>query len=109
VLHHELHVLGIHEGAVLDRIDAADDGAANGLGAVRVRGHDEPIVVRGRHHRANFLQGQLRVVAARALIEHAAGGHDLDEIVAQLVVLAHGFDRILRTVDDAVGGPRDPS
>ena len=104
MFHHELHVVGVHEGAMLDGIDAADHRAADGLGAVSVCGHDEAVVMRGGHHRANFFQGELRVVAARALIHDTARGHDLDHVVAELVVLAHRFGRILRTVDDAVGG-----
>ncbi len=97
----------IHERAVLDRIDAAEHRAANGFGAVRMRGDREAIVVRRRDDGADLLERQLRIVAAGTLIEHAARGHDLDEIVAQLVMQAHGFGRILRAVDDARRRDRD--
>ena len=66
VLLHELHVLVVHEGAVLDGIHAANDRSADRFGAVRVGRDGEAIVVRGSDDRADLIQGELRIVAARA-------------------------------------------
>ena len=85
-------------------IDAAQHCAADRLGTVRMGGDREAIIMRGSDHGTNLLQRQLRIVAARAFIQHAARGHDLDHVVAELVVLAHRLHRILRPVDDPVRG-----
>ena len=69
---------------MLDRIHAADDGAADRFGAVRMSRHRESIVVRGCDDGPDLLDRELGIVAARAFIQHAARGHDLDQIVAGL-------------------------
>src|SRR5581483_3118219 len=102
VLLHQLHVWLVHEGAVLDRVDAADHGAADRLGAVGVGGDGEAVVVRGGDHRLDLLLGHLRVVGRAGFVEHAAGRHDLDQVGAVLVVLAHRLPGVRRAVDDAL-------
>src|ERR1700727_693176 len=56
VLNHELHVRGIHVGAVLDRIDAAQYRAPDGLGTVSVSGDGVAIVMRARHHPTDLIE-----------------------------------------------------
>jgi hypothetical protein len=64
--------------------------------------------MRSRYDGLDLLEGHLRVVAAAALVEHAAGGHDLDQIIAQLVVQAHRLDRVIDAIDDALRYARIP-
>ncbi len=104
---HQFHVFLVHEGAVLDRIHAADDGLpAYTFGAVCVRGNRETVVVRRRDDSLDLFQRHLRIVDAGAFVEHTAGWHDLDQVGAVLVVLAHGFPRIFGRIDDALLGTR---
>ena len=67
------------------------------FGAMRVRGDGEAVIVRGGDDGLDLGYGQLRIVRAAAFVEHAAGGHDLDQVGAVLVMLAHGFPGVVRT------------
>src|ERR1700733_13753071 len=61
---------------------------------------DEPVIMCGRDDGAYLIQRELRVFAAAAFIENAAGGHDLDRVVALLVMLTHGFHGVVDAIDD---------
>jgi len=100
MLDHQLHIRVIHEGPMLDRVDTAEHGAANRLGAVSMCADDEPVVMCGRDDGAYLFQRELRVFAAAAFIENAARRHDLDRIVTLLVMLTHGFHSVIDAVDD---------
>lgn len=99
---HQLHVGVVHEGAVFDRIDAGDHRAPDRFSAMGVGGDGEAVIVGGGDDRHDFLDGHLRVVDAAALVEHAARGHDLDDVDAVLVVLADRLVGVVDAVDDAV-------
>ena len=103
---HQLHVLVVHEGAMLDRIHPPDHRAADRLGAVRVRGDGESVIVRGSDNRLDLLDRHLCVIDAGTFVEHAAGRHDLDQVRAVLVVLAYRFPCVIGTIDDAHDGCR---
>src|ERR1700681_824529 len=66
------------------------------------------VIMRRRDDSLDLFQRELCVVAARALIEHSAGGHDLDQIVALLVVHPYCFGSVLDAVDDSPGGAGIP-
>ena len=87
---------------MLDRIDAGDHGTTDRLGAVGMGGHAEAVVVRSGDHGLDLGDRHLRVVRAAAFVEDAARGHDLDQVGAVLVVLAHRLPGIGRRIDDAV-------
>ena len=106
MLLHELHAFVVHEGAVLDAVDAAAHRALDAFGTMSVRGHLEAIVPRRRDHGADLLFGHLRIGAVLGDRQHAAGGGDLDGVGAVLVTLAHRLARVLDAVDDAFFGTR---
>ena len=100
VLFHEGDDLVGHEGAVLDRIHAGEDGAFHPLGAVGVDCHLQPVFVGRLDDRLDLLAGHLRALGTVAQAEHAARGHDLDHIGAVLHVVAHGGARTVGAVEN---------
>ena len=103
---HQLHRLGVHVGAVLDRAHAGADSALHPLGAVGVRRDVEAVVVRGLDDGPDLLLGELRVLAVLGDAQDAAGGGDLDQVGALLVALAHTGPGLVGAVHDALVRPR---
>nr|GEU28320.1 hypothetical protein [Tanacetum cinerariifolium] len=100
VLFHELEAVGLAEGHVLDRIGAQAAGLLDGVLAVRMRGHLHAQRMRGGHHGAHFGVGHGRAFRIVVDAQHAAAGHDLDQVGAFAVQAAHGFDRLVGAIDD---------
>ena len=92
----------VHEGAVLDRVDAVPDRPLHALRAVRVRGHLHAVVVRRRHDGRELLVGELRRAARFRDRQHAACRRDLDRVRAVLVALAHRLAAAVRAIADGV-------
>src|ERR1035438_10413708 len=86
VLLHQAHVLVVHERAALDRVDPTKHRTTDGFGTVRMGGNGEAVIVRGTNNGLDLFEGQLRIVAAIALIEYTPGRHDLYQIVAKFVM-----------------------
>mmetsp|Transcript_12070 Transcript_12070/g.34522 ORF Transcript_12070/g.34522 Transcript_12070/m.34522 type:complete len:260 (-) Transcript_12070:314-1093(-) len=83
---------GADPGAMLDRFAARAHGPGDALGPVGVRRHRESVVLCGRNHRHEVVEGELafgRVGARRA---DAAGRHDFDPVSTALGLPAdHGL------------------
>ena len=81
---------------MLDRIDA---GVGRGMDAAGAMGMGRDLEVHGMRHVADglhLLVGEMLLEAHRAGIEHAAGGHELDDVDAGRGELAHDLLALLR-------------
>ena len=91
---------------MLDGIDACDHCAAHAFGAVGMRGHPKPVIPGRGDNGFDLGHGELRVLAACGLTQHAAGGRELDQVRAFLVTGAYGLVGIVHAVHDALRRPR---
>jgi hypothetical protein len=98
---HHLVGFGIAERAVLDRIHAQRRSADDGVAPVGMGGHAHAKAVRGVDDGADLRVGHQRVVGIVPDAQHAAAGHDLDEIDAVAVHPPDDLGRLVRAIDDA--------
>ena len=113
---HQVHMLLLHfrqrvvlqKAAVLDRVDPGGDGHLGGAVAVAVRRDLAAPVVRLGDDGIHFFLGQLRIVHRIRQRQHAARGHELDHVGAELDLIAHGGAAFFGTVAHALhaGPPR---
>ena len=101
VFYHQLDALVVHEEAVLDGIDAADDGVLDPLGALSVRCGLDVGVLGLLDEGADLLHAVLALGGSVLLGHDAAGGHDLEEVGALAELLTSRFPDLV----DAVGDP----
>src|SRR5579863_2646039 len=87
---------------MLNGVHTTNHRASYGLGPMCMRCDGKSIVVCRGDYCLDFFKGHLRIVSATALIQHTTRRHNLDEIVAELVVQAHRLDCVVYTVDDAL-------
>ena len=91
---------------MLYRVHTSENGSLHAFCPMRMGGNLESIVSGGRDYGRYFLHGELRVLAALGLTQHATGGRNLDEIRAFLIAAAHCFVGISHPVHHAFGGAR---
>ena len=86
---------------MLDGVDARGDGHANGLGAMRMRGHFLADGVRDVDHRLDFILRHLRRAGDAAEREHRARGNHLEQIRAVVDQELGALAELIRAARDA--------
>lgn len=104
VLHHQLDALLIQIEAVLDALYAVFQGHLDAPCGLCVGGDIAAHILRLLHRRPDLLLTEMAVGSGLiSLREHAASGHDLDEIRSVAGVDAAGPPHLIHTVDDEGG------